>query len=122
MADKSTNTAGRAVLSARSPEHGQWAKGSSPRAGTFGGRWVWIGLAGVAVVTGLALSWNWLVAAGLAPLLALLPCAAMCGLHLCMNRGGKEGCAKEPSPDQPPQLTAPVLSGRAEANPAKTLI
>ncbi|MEY9717818.1 hypothetical protein ABIA22_000308 [Sinorhizobium fredii] len=36
---------------------------------------------------GLAFNWNWLVAAGVAPLLlSVLPCLAMCALGLCMNR------------------------------------
>lgn len=38
-------------------------------------------------VPALWLGWPWLVAAGLAPLLlAVAPCAIMCGLGLCMNR------------------------------------
>lgn len=36
---------------------------------------------------GLATNWNWLVAAGIAPILiAMLPCLVMCGLGLCMHR------------------------------------
>lgn len=36
---------------------------------------------------GAAFNWNWLVAAGVAPLLlSVLPCVAMCALGLCMNR------------------------------------
>lgn len=56
---------------------------------------------------GLALGWPWLVAVGLAPVaLALLPCAAMCALGLCMT-GSKEGksChtqADAPEPDARP--------------------
>lgn len=51
-------------------------------------------LAGVAVVAGLALNWNWLVAAGIAPvLLTALPCLAMCALGLCMNRMGGRSCS-----------------------------
>ena len=43
------------------------------------------------VGAGLALGWPWLAAAGLAPLvLAVLPCAAMCALGMCM-KGGKDG-------------------------------
>ncbi len=46
------------------------------------------------VVGGLALNWSWLVAAGVAPiLLAVLPCAAMCGLGLCMNKVGGKSCS-----------------------------
>lgn len=46
------------------------------------------------VVGGLALNWSWLVAAGVAPiLLAVLPCAAMCGLGLRMNKAGGKSCS-----------------------------
>lgn len=42
------------------------------------------------VAGGLFLGWDWLVAAGFAPIvLALLPCAAMCAFGLCMRPGGK---------------------------------
>jgi hypothetical protein len=55
-------------------------------------------LASVAIVGGLALSWGWLVAAGIAPvLLTLLPCAAMCALGLCMNRMGGRSCSTDTS-------------------------
>ncbi|HEV8553773.1 MAG TPA: hypothetical protein VGR65_10395 [Casimicrobiaceae bacterium] len=38
------------------------------------------------VGSGLLLSWNWLVAAGLSTIvLAILPCAAMCAAGLCMG-------------------------------------
>ena len=44
-------------------------------------------LATVLIVAGAASSWSWLVAAGIAPILiALLPCAVMCGLGLCMHK------------------------------------
>lgn len=43
---------------------------------------------------GLLLNWSWLVAVGLAPLLlALLPCAAMCALGMCMKHGKDKGGA-----------------------------
>ncbi|MFN3766077.1 MAG: hypothetical protein ACK4R3_10955 [Aliihoeflea sp.] len=47
----------------------------------------WPMVAGVvATATGVALNWNWLAAAGLAPfLLGALPCAALCALGLCMK-------------------------------------
>ena len=43
---------------------------------------------GIAIVgAGLALNWGWLTAVGVAPILiAVLPCAAMCALGLCMRR------------------------------------
>ncbi len=49
-----------------------------------------IGMAG----GGMAMNWGWLVAVGMAPiLLAVLPCAAMCALGLCMNKGGGKSCS-----------------------------
>ena len=51
------------------------------------------------VVIGLAtigLSWSWLVAVGIAPLLlAFAPCAAMCALGLCASRMGGGSCASK---------------------------
>ncbi len=50
----------------------------------LGNRWVLLGLGGLLLIIGLFFSWGWLVAAGIAPiLLALAPCAIMCGLGLC---------------------------------------
>ncbi|MGH8632190.1 MAG: hypothetical protein ACREU7_15695 [Burkholderiales bacterium] len=55
----------------------------------LGGRRGVIVLALAAAGIGLYLGWGWLAAAGIAPLLlALAPCAAMCALGLCMNKGG----------------------------------
>jgi hypothetical protein len=55
----------------------------------LGGRRSLIVLGVIIVGAALALNWGWLVAAGIAPLLfAVLPCAAMCALGLCMNRMG----------------------------------
>lgn len=43
---------------------------------------------------GMAMNWGWLVAVGIAPiLLAVLPCAAMCALGLCMKMGGGKSCS-----------------------------
>jgi len=50
-------------------------------------------IAAAVIVAGPALwfGWPWLVAAGLAPLLlAMAPCAVMCGLGLCMNMACKK--------------------------------
>jgi hypothetical protein len=48
-----------------------------------------------AVLTGAALNWSWLVAAGVVPLLlTVLPCLAMCGLGLCMSKMGGGVCSK----------------------------
>ncbi len=60
----------------------------------LGGRRGLIVLAALALVAGLALNWDWLVAAGIAPLLvAVLPCVAMCALGLCMNKAGGKSCS-----------------------------
>ena len=61
----------------------------------LGGRRTLFVLATVLIVGGMVLNWGWLVAAGLAPIiLALLPCAVMCALGLCMHKmtgGNKAG-------------------------------
>lgn len=54
-------------------------------------RWWW--LAGIAILAGVAFGWEWLAAIGALPvLLALLPCAAMCALGLCMNHKDGRSC------------------------------
>lgn len=86
----------------------------------LGGRRGLLILAAVTVITGLALNWSWLVAAGIAPiLLGVLPCLAMCALGLCMHRAGGKSCAARsdnPEPDQA-ALTpdAPPASRLADA-------
>ncbi len=47
-------------------------------------------------------NWDWLVAAGLAPLiLAIAPCAVMCLMGMCMHKGhGKSGCHGKGSDDK----------------------
>jgi hypothetical protein len=46
------------------------------------------------LAAGAYLSWGWLVALGVAPvLLALAPCAAMCALGLCMRNTGGSPCS-----------------------------
>lgn len=61
----------------------------------LGGRRGWILLAIGALGVGAVLSWSWLVAIGIAPLLlAIAPCAAMCALGLCMNRAMGKSCSK----------------------------
>ena len=48
-------------------------------------RWALLVLGAGVLLTGIALNWSWLVAAGIAPiLLSTLPCLVMCGLGLCM--------------------------------------
>ena len=65
----------------------------------LGGRRGLVVLAVAAVGIGLYFSWGWLAAVGVAPLLlALAPCAAMCALGLCMNRGGGKSCSTDSKP------------------------
>ena len=69
----------------------------------LGGRRGLLVLALAAVGTGLYFSWGWLAAVGVAPLLlALAPCAAMCALGMCMNKGGGKSCSggSKPSEDK----------------------
>jgi hypothetical protein len=71
----------------------------------WGGRRTWIALAAILLVGGAALSWSWLVAAGIAPLLlTLAPCAAMCALGLCMN--GSNAGKYQDTEATPAQLTS----------------
>ena len=65
----------------------------------IGGRHrLWL-VAALALVAGLALKWDWLVAAGVAPVIvSLLPCAAMCALGFCAH---KIGTATPPGNDEP---------------------
>ncbi|MBI4342203.1 MAG: hypothetical protein HY599_02415 [Candidatus Omnitrophica bacterium] len=82
----------------------------------LGGRRGLIALTVAAVGMGLYLSWGWLVAAGLAPLLlALAPCAAMCALGLCMNKmGNKSGPTQSGSIDQGSAGTPPLPTTAAK--------
>ncbi|MBI4203905.1 MAG: hypothetical protein HY527_02655 [Betaproteobacteria bacterium] len=67
----------------------------------IGGRRGLIVLAAGAVAIGLYLSWGWLAAAGIAPLLiALAPCAAMCALGLCANKLAGKSCSSD-TPKKP---------------------
>lgn len=73
----------------------------------FGGRRGLILIALVVIGLGMALNWSWLAAIGAAPIiLALAPCAAMCGLGLCMKGGGGSSCSSD-------------NAGKADASPAK---
>jgi hypothetical protein len=50
----------------------------------------------IAALAGVGSSWNWLIAAGIAPLLqTALPCLVMCGLGLCMNKMLGSSCVSE---------------------------
>jgi hypothetical protein len=71
---------------------------------------------------GLFFGWEWLVAAGLAPLLvAVLPCAAMCVLGLCASRmgnkdlGARAGTGAVPAKGAEPLRASSVASAEASA-------
>lgn len=78
----------------------------------LGGRRGLLALAAMALVSGLALNWSWLVAAGIAPfLLGALPCVAMCALGLCMTKMGGKSCSTDAASEKTAQL------GRGERSP-----
>lgn len=84
----------------------------------LGGRRGLLGLAAAVVVVGLAFNWSWLVAAGIAPLLvAVLPCAAMCALGLCMSRQTGKQCSTDAESQKAGDLT--VESTIASGSPKK---
>lgn len=74
--------------------------------GHIGGNRLMIGVAAFAVIAAAAWQWSWLVAIGIAPLLlSVAPCAAMCGLGLCMQRMGGRACNTAPSDGKPERET-----------------
>jgi hypothetical protein len=83
----------------------------------LGGQRAPIILAIIAVVTGTALSWSWLVAVGIAPiLLSILPCLVMCGLGLCMNRLIGRSCGTSSSPRNESRLGDNNFAGPGSDN------
>jgi hypothetical protein len=70
------------------------AQEQPPETRKLSGSWkYWLVLGAVALIAGLAFNWSWLVAAGAAPVvLSILPCLAMCALHLCANKGVDGSC------------------------------
>jgi hypothetical protein len=80
---------------------------TQPLAGAFGG-WLrqYVGgrrslilLFAAFLAAGASLNWGWLVTAGIAPqILALVPCAAMCALGLCINKMGGTSCSGATKP------------------------
>jgi len=77
-----------------------------------------LALAGLALAGGLALSWGWLAAAGLAPILiGVLPCLAMCALGLCMHRGAGTSCAPAADGQQPGERASEATTGIRAASP-----
>jgi hypothetical protein len=68
-----------------------------------------VALATVIVVAGVAYGWNWLAAAGIAPLLlTALPCVAMCALGLCMNRMAGKQCSADAVSEKPLERLGPT--------------
>lgn len=63
----------------------------------------------LALGIGAALNWNWLIAAGIGPIvLGLLPCAVMCLLGVCMHKGkGKMDPHNVAKEDEPQTLSKP---------------
>lgn len=57
-----------------------------------------------AIAAGLWMNWGWMTAIGAAPLiLAIAPCAVMCGLGLCMT-GGSKSCGSKSNPGGEPEF------------------
>ncbi|MDQ2805289.1 MAG: hypothetical protein M3Y41_22395 [Pseudomonadota bacterium] len=75
-----------------------------PRIARLGRSRLVLGSAALGVIAAAAVwQWSWLVAIGVAPLLlSVAPCAAMCGLGLCMHHMGSRACTPAPQ-DQPLQ-------------------
>ena len=78
-----------------------------------------LGLVGLgAIAVAAAWQWSWLVAIGAAPLLlSVAPCAAMCGLGLCMHRISGSSCRAMNS--QTPAI--PLDPGRIANSPDRTI-
>lgn len=82
----------------------------------LGGRRAVIGVVVLVVGAGLALNWSWLVAIGAAPLLlALAPCAVMCGLGLCMNKMAGGSCSASASTTDYADASTQNATGRITA-------
>ena len=85
-----------------------------------------IGLAIAGVTGGAVLGWDWLVAAGLAPLiLSVLPCAAMCALGLCAMRNGQTrhgaGATKQSGSGEGPDQSTSREQATEQMPPRKQL-
>ena len=93
----------------------------------LGGRRGLILLIAAALGIGAALNWSWLIAIGVAPLiLAVAPCAIMCGLGLCMNKAKGRSCAAKPEAvDQSEPggqaMTAHAVDANAGVDTSKTI-
>jgi hypothetical protein len=68
-----------------------------------------------AVAAGIALSWGWLTAIGVAPVLvAAAPCAVMCALGLCMPRicGGSSASATSGTEGDPGRIESSTCNAK----------
>jgi hypothetical protein len=83
-------------------------------------------LIGVTVAGGAAamfFGWDWLVAAGLATfIIALAPCAVMCGLGLCASRMGKKDAGTSAQAIPPKEAQLPAAGTVANAQPAAEMV
>lgn len=62
-----------------------------------------LGAAAGLIGGGMVLNWGWLTAVGAAPIIvSLAPCAAMCGLGLCMKGGTGSSSSKQAAAPQSP--------------------
>lgn len=75
-----------------------------------------LGAAALGVIgAAAAWQWSWLVALGVAPLLlSVAPCAAMCGLGLCMHRMGGRTCSTAAQGDQSVSAIPATSSSKQE--------
>src|SRR6516165_7969921 len=81
----------------------------------IGARRIAIALGLGAVAAGIALSWGWLTAIGVAPVLvAAAPCAVMCALGLCMPRicGGSSPSATSKTEGDPGRIESSTCSAK----------
>ena len=91
--------------------------------GRFSPRTSFIALAIAGAGVGLFLGWEWLVAAGLAPLLvAVLPCAAMCALGLCASRMGNKDLGADAGTEAVPPREAEPLRAPGVASAEASVV
>src|SRR5262245_13195293 len=95
--------------------------GLNPDRYYLGNRWVLLALGAGVLLAGIGLNWNWLVAAGIAPILiSTLPCLVMCGLGLCMLCRSSEK-QTTPSRDAADAAIPPPAPGLAKMDGASAI-
>jgi hypothetical protein len=91
------------------------ATAQTPVARVFRSRTIIAAVVLGALAATAAWQWSWLAAIGVAPLLlAIAPCAAMCGLGLCMHRMS-DGSRAAVAPQSPSMESSPAQSKIEEA-------